>query len=47
MTSNKEKKMKEYVAPDILLWEFVGRKDIITASDPNDNNFDDVEWGDA
>ena len=47
MVSNKEKKMKEYVTPDILLWEFVGMKDIITASNPNDNDFSDIEDWDA
>ena len=37
--------MKEYVTPSVELWH-LGQQDVVTASNPNDNNFEDQEWGD-
>ncbi len=38
--------MMEYVTPSITLWVW-GQQDVITESDPNDNNYDDnIDWGD-
>jgi hypothetical protein len=36
--------MKEYVTPSIELWQ-LGNQDVVTASDPNDNNYGDIDWG--
>ena len=42
----KEIRMKEYVTPSIELWH-LGQQDVITESNPNDNNYEDnQEWGD-
>ena len=34
--------MKEYVTPILKIYFFTGH-DIVTASDPNDNNYSDIE----
>ena len=36
--------MKEYVTPSIELYA-LEQKDVITASNPNDNNYGDIDWG--
>ena len=36
--------MKEYVTPNIELW-LLGQQDVITESNPNDNDYGDIDWG--
>ena len=39
--------MKEYVTPWLMIHQWQDTADIITESDPNDNDFSDIEdWGD-
>lgn len=36
---------KEYVTPSIELWRLEAA-DVVTVSDPNDNDYGDIDWGD-
>lgn len=36
--------MMEYVTPSITLWVW-GQQDVITESNSNDNNYEDIDWG--
>lgn len=45
LKKSKEIKMKEYVTPGIEFWYLEAKSDIVMASDPNDNNYSDIDWG--
>ena len=36
--------MEEYVTPLLTIHLLEESKDIVTASDPNDNNYSDLDW---
>ncbi len=38
--------MKDYETPSLVLHFFDCNCDVITASNPNDNNYSDIDWGD-
>ena len=40
---NTEEQMKRYTAPMMEIYVLAGN-DVVTASNPNDNNYGDIDW---